>query len=63
MAEIGYPFWLTGAKCLKTLAGGDPYGVAISAQFQLDALASHPDFGRLIPLETSIGWLTNWRPA
>jgi hypothetical protein len=41
----GYPIWLPAAKCLKTLAGGDPNGAADSLQFQRLAASNVPISG------------------
>jgi hypothetical protein len=54
----GYPIWLTAAKWLKTLGGGDPYGVATSRGFQGLALANHPGLGGFVPLRRNHRWLT-----
>jgi hypothetical protein len=47
--NIGYPFCLTYRKCLKTLAGGDPNGVAESQAIQRKVASNLPIYGAFAP--------------
>jgi hypothetical protein len=42
--NVSAPFFRTSRKCLKTLAGGDPYGVTESHIFQRGPLSNQAGF-------------------
>jgi hypothetical protein len=61
--NIVKPFWLTPRKCLKTLAGGDPNGVAESQQFQRMIVSNRALFDPFGREGTERGCLTIGAPA
>lgn len=56
--NIVYPDLATRRKRLKTLAGGDPNGIATSPQFQRESIVYLPISGASVPLGLTFDCLT-----
>ena len=58
MTNIVYPILSNPRKCLETLAGGDPNGIATSQQSQRESIVYLPISGASVPLGPTFDCLT-----